>query len=145
VLAVVLLVFSFPLQWIGRAAELPQRRKQVPREWLLWPSKSATAFGFGLLIGAGWLTPLRFAAAYVLAAMLLLAPTITAAIVVGLSYGAARGLVLLATWISDRTTGTRPPWDAWASSTRLDHVVAIAMTLSLAAAVFAAVSGVNGL
>jgi hypothetical protein len=93
----------------GRVAPLPERRDQVPREWLTWVSRSRTGFAFGVLIGSGAVTYLKHAAAYAIVALAIIAPSPTAAVLVGTVYGAARGGSLVVTWLGDRFVGRRPP------------------------------------
>jgi hypothetical protein len=109
----------------GSATLLPSRQAQVPRRWLAWRSREATAIGFGLLIGSGALTPIRFASAYVLAGVVVLAPSPILAIAIGGAYGGARGSALLVTWLADRTLHRRIAWDALAADPRLNTAVAL--------------------
>jgi hypothetical protein len=132
VLVVVMSVIAVLLELAGSASLLPHRRTQVPRRWLHWRSHTATAVGFGLLIGSGVLTPIRFASAYVLAAVALLAPTPLLAAAVGCIYGASRGLALLITWIVDATARRRLPWDDLAANHYLRPAMALTATVSLA-------------
>lgn len=122
----------------GSATLLPQRRRQVPRRWLLWQQRSATAASFGLMIGAGVLTPIRFASAYVLAAVVLLAPSPPLAALVGAIYGASRGSALLVTWVAGAFAHRKLPWDRLAASQHLRVVVAF-----VAAACFGAVLAIG--
>jgi hypothetical protein len=100
--AVTIALVAIVLQWQGKLAPLPERRAQVPRHWLLWRRPALTAAAFGLMIGAGVLTHLRYASAYVLGALLLIAPSVAVASALGGLYGASRGLKLLETWLGDR-------------------------------------------
>lgn len=97
------------------SAVLPPRHRQVPRSWLDWRSQSATAFGWGLLIGCGFWTSLRFAVAYALAVALMVLP-VGSALLIGGVYGATRGVTLLVTWMCDRTHTSRVPWERLASN-----------------------------
>jgi hypothetical protein len=54
-------------------------------------------------------TYLKHATAYVLAAVVLLAPTLEAGVIVGALYGFGRGMSLGLTWIGDRFLGRRLP------------------------------------
>jgi hypothetical protein len=119
------------LQSRGCVAPLPERRAQVPRRWVFWRSRELSAAAFGLMIGSGALTRVQHAAAYVLAAAVLLAPSIALAAAAGALYGLGRGATLGATWIGDRFVGGRPPWSRLLTPTRRLHTV-----LALAAALF---------
>jgi len=93
-------------QLLGRSNVLPQRRRQVPRRWLGWPSRSLTAAAYGMLIGGGAFTYLGYATMYTLAlAALASAPMIAA--LVGAVYGTARGATLLLSWAL-RSFGVQP-------------------------------------
>jgi uncharacterized membrane protein YdbT with pleckstrin-like domain len=118
-----LLAVAFPIvgvaavcQLAGRVAPLPERHAQVPQRWLLWRRRSLTAVAFGLVIGAGALTYLWHATAWVLAVLVVAAPTWQSAAVVGAIYGAGRGLALAVTWTLDRCARRRPAWDAYGGS-----------------------------
>lgn len=100
------------------SALLPPRHRQVPRAWLGWNHRSATAAAWGLLIGAGFWTSLRYSALYVLAIALMFASIETGA-VVGAIYGAGRGAALLMTWTGDRLLGKRLDWEGIASNQSL--------------------------
>jgi hypothetical protein len=82
----------------GVVSPLPERRRQVPRRWLLWKWRWLTAVGYGFVLGNALFTHLRYAAVYSLALLIVLAPTIAAALVAGGLYGVARGGTLLWTW-----------------------------------------------
>ena len=130
VLAIVLLAAA--LQWSGKLSPLPERRVQVPRRWLLWRSRTLTAAAFGIVIGSGFLTHLKHASAYALAALVLIAPTLGTAAAIGAVYGLSRGASLTATWVADRWFGRRPPWPALGpSSTTLNHTLAMCALVSL--------------
>jgi hypothetical protein len=64
-----LVLMAVLLELSGRISPLPQRRKQIPRHWTLWRHSTATAAGFGSLLGLGFMTPLHHASAYVVAAV----------------------------------------------------------------------------
>jgi hypothetical protein len=124
------------LQWLGRLRPLPERSAQVPRGWLLWRSRTHAAAAFGLVIGSGALTHLKHAAAYVLAALVVLAPSVEAGVLVGALYGASRGMTLVVTWLSDSFLGRRVRWPRVATaSTQLNRMLAIAAVTSLGVAV----------
>lgn len=84
----------------GRVAPLPERRAQVPRRWSRWRSPLAFAGAYGAMVGAGALTFLNHAVAYVLAGALLVTPTVPVAALVGATYGFTRGLSLVISWVS---------------------------------------------
>jgi hypothetical protein len=126
VAAIVVSVIAVLCEVGGSANLLPQRTQQVPRGWILWPRREATAIGFGLILGAGVLTPIRFASAYVLGAVLILAPTPGLAAIVGGVYGAGRGAALVLTWVIDTVAGRRLSWDALAAEGHLRIAVASA-------------------
>jgi hypothetical protein len=98
VVAAATMVPVLVLQLTGRIDPLPQRHQQVPRRWLGWRRRSLTAAAFGLMLGAGALTHLRYAVMYVLAIATLAAPSPWMAACVGAVYGASRGAMLFYTW-----------------------------------------------
>lgn len=125
------------LQWKGRLRPLPERRAQVPRHWLLWPRRTLAAAAFGLMIGSGVLTHLKHAAAYALAALIVVAPSVEAGTLVGAAYGLSRGMVLATTWLGDRFVGRRPGWPGAGESSRaLNRALASAGLASFAVALF---------
>jgi hypothetical protein len=95
----------------GRVSPLPESRRQVPRRWIAWRRKSATAAAYGFVLGMGAFTHLQHAALYVLAVLVVLAPSVTTAALLGAAYGTTRGSVVLVTWIGDRR-GHRLRWSA---------------------------------
>jgi len=122
----------------GTIAPLPERRGQVPRTWLAWPSRTRTALAFGIMIGAGVATFLKHAVAYALLAIALVAPSPWAAVLVGTGYGLARGGTLLVTWLGDSYVGRRPP-EAPAEERHLPLNLVLAVIASLSFAVAASV------
>jgi hypothetical protein len=112
VVALAVVVLAIALQANGRVAPLPERRAQVPRQWLLWADRRKTALAFGLMIGAMVLTHLRHASAYVLGATVVLAPSVGAGAALGAAYGMFRGMPLIVTWACDRLGRLRPDFDA---------------------------------
>lgn len=90
------------LELRGRVRPLPERRRQVPRGWLIWRRRWLTAAAFGFMLGAGVFTHLRHATMYALGAMVFLAPSIQAAVVVGAAYGANRGATVMYAWLVRR-------------------------------------------
>jgi hypothetical protein len=120
------------LQWRGRMGRLPERRAQVPRNWLLWRHRTATAAAFGVVIGSGVLTHLKHASSYALAAVIAVAPTVEAGAIVGGLYGLSRGLTLVLTWMGDRFVARRPRWPRpGPASSRLNGMLATAALMSL--------------
>jgi hypothetical protein len=107
VLASGVAVVATGCEWRGSVRPLPDRRRQVPRRWLMWKHKTLTAAAFGLMIGSGVLTHLKHAAAYVLAAIIVMAPAVYLGVLIGAVYGASRGATLVAIWVSDRVLGRR--------------------------------------
>lgn len=99
------------LEYAGHMRILPERRRQVPRRWLRWRSRSTTAGAFGLMIGAGVFTRLEHAVAYGVAAIAMIALPLEAAAVVGAVYGGARGSSLAVTWLTDIYWGRRLDWE----------------------------------
>jgi hypothetical protein len=124
------------LQWTGRVAPLPERHVQVPRYWLQWRRRSTTAAAFGVMLGAGFLTRLKYATAYTLAAILLLAPTVGTGAAIGATYGAGRGMALGCTWFFDSYLGYRLPWER---AMHAHRAVARALAFVGAAALTAAI------
>jgi hypothetical protein len=111
VVAVGLVSASVLLEAAGRVRPLPQSPHQVPRRWVMWPQPAKTALAFGAIIGAGALTRLEHAVAWSVAALVLLAPSLPAAALVGALYGAARGGALFVTWVGDCLLGRRIGWE----------------------------------
>lgn len=103
-LAVAAMVAGLIAEGRGSVAPLPESHRQVPRQWLAWRARWATAAAFGVMLGMCVWTLLHHAAIYVLAGcVLLLSPAAGAAI--GIAYGLTRGGALLATWLA---IGVRP-------------------------------------
>jgi hypothetical protein len=120
----------------GTVAPLPQRRRQVPQRWLSWQRASATAAAYGFVLGMGVWTLLHHAAAYVVAACLLLAGPL-AALAAGVLYGLVRGAVLVASWAAighpaahERFTHLRMP--SVVAALPLVSTLSIAATAALA-------------
>lgn len=88
-------LFASILQWRGKLRPLLERQAQVPRRWLLWRSPVLTAGAFGFVLGAGVFTYLHHAAAYVLGAALIVAPSPSAGAALGAVYGSTWGFVLV--------------------------------------------------
>lgn len=128
-----LAAFAIGLELHGRISPLPEHRAQVPRRWTTWRRRWTTAAAFGFVLGTGAFTLLHHATIYVLAALIVLAPTPAAALGAAAVYGSTRGLLLLATWLrrGKAIIGIPPPERSF---TR-DGLAAIA-TLSLCAALF---------
>lgn len=77
------------LEILGQVHPLPERRRQVPRIWLSWRHPTLWAIGYGLELGAGVFTYIYHAIAYVVAAMIILAPTPRTGLALGFVYGLA--------------------------------------------------------
>lgn len=137
-----LAVFAVGLQWHGRLHPLLERRKQVPRWWLLWRHRPLTAIGFGLMIGSGFLTHVKHATAYVLLATLLAAPSIATSALIGATYGFCRGATLIGTWLRDRRSTERPAWPVSAPASRsLNRALAVTGAASFASVLALLVTG----
>jgi|SRR3954447_263453 hypothetical protein len=93
-----LIAAAIALERKGRVRPLPQRHAQVPRAWTLWPSRVRLGLAFGFLLGAGVFTYLHHATAYVLGALIVLSPNLTAGVVIGCAYGATRAFLLGVAW-----------------------------------------------
>ena len=130
-------IFAMALELRLRVRPLPERARQVPRRWLDWQSRELTALAFGAMIGAGFLTRLEHASAYVLAALAVLAPTPLTALAIGACYGLIRGMTLATTWLADRLMATRPRWEQLTSRRR---EVALLLGTASAAALIASVT-----
>jgi hypothetical protein len=104
-IAVAVVAVALVCQLRGRVRPLPERSSQVPRRWLLWRRPALTAAAFGLIIGSGALTRLKHASAYALAAVVVIAPSVPLAVVVGAIYGLSRGMALSFAWLRDRGFG----------------------------------------
>jgi hypothetical protein len=119
----------------GQVAPLPQRRRRVPRKWLLWNKPVLTAAAFGAVIGAGVFTYLGHATMYALGAVVALSPSIGTAAFVGAVYGVARGATLLSTWIVDRYRGRSIPWTSlFAARKRVSRGLAMSAFVTFALA-----------
>jgi hypothetical protein len=79
-------VLSFPL---------PQRQRQVPREWWYTMGTRRASFLWGVALGAGFLTFVQYPVYYVLLALALVSPPATGGLLLAAS-GVAQGLVLIA-------------------------------------------------
>jgi hypothetical protein len=82
------------LELTGRMGFLPQRSKQVPREWLV-RAPSWYSFAFGLSLGSAVITHLYHAVAYGILAALLASGHPALGLWVGIAFGIARGIVPL--------------------------------------------------
>jgi hypothetical protein len=127
-------------EWRGTVHPLPERRAQVPRRWVRWRRPTATAAAFGLMIGCGALTHLKHAAAYGLAAMILVAPSVGAGVLVGAVYGLSRGMTLMVVWIRDRFVPRRPlrarsDRAAWALNKALAMTALVSCAVAIAGAI----------
>lgn len=117
------------LQWFGRMGLLPQRRRQVPRRWLLSPHRSFTAFRFGVLLGAGVVTYLQFPVLYVLGIAAALTFDPVAGAVIGAAYGGSRSASVFAAWSSQLRRSRKPSFQ-WL----FDHRTVVNRVLALAGA-----------
>jgi hypothetical protein len=89
--AALLCFTAVAFQLTGQLGPLPERRRQVPDRWLqLAPSRYAV--GFGAMLGFGALTHLTHAVVYCVLAVLVAQGDPALAVIVGVTYGLARGL-----------------------------------------------------
>lgn len=130
-----LLMVSIGLQAVSRVSPLPERRRQVPRDWLRWASRTRTAFCFGLVIGYGALTRLHAAIWYVMAIAIILSPSLWVGVLIGATYGMARGACLLLTWIVDVIVGLRIDWQRIDGSALIVRAVLCAVAAVLSAVI----------
>ena len=93
--AAVVALFATALQVTGRVSPLPQRHQQVPRRFVKWPSRSASAAMWGFMLGSAVFTYLHYAAAYVIAACILASGDAHFGLAVGVLYGLIRGVHLV--------------------------------------------------
>lgn len=120
----------------GRVSPLPERRAQVPRNWVRWSRPSLVALAFGVLIGTGAATYIKHAVAYVLAAIAILAPSLGVAILIGAFYGLSKGALVTATWTSDRLHKARPPMPTLGINRLLGRTLVMVGAFSFAASVY---------
>ena len=80
---------------LGRMMFLPERRAQVPRDWLGY-SPLRFASGFGLMLGFGVVTYLRHPAFYAVLAAVVANGEATVALATGIVFGVTRGLAVIA-------------------------------------------------
>lgn len=85
---------------VGRLTPFPERRAQVPKRWLNWPHPTWWASAYGFVLGMGVLTYIHHAVGYVLLVLLLLAPNVTTAAMIGLVYGLAWASVAIVASVS---------------------------------------------
>ncbi len=93
------------LEALGSLAFLPQRRGQVPREWLVLGNLPAAGL-FGLALGFGATTWLRHAAAYAGVVGILASGSFSLALAAGLTFGGVRGVQPLAFRVLAATEST---------------------------------------
>jgi hypothetical protein len=74
---------------------LPDRPRQVDQRWLTSFRRWVYAAGFGAQLGLGLATYVMTAATYLVAVLAILTGSPAAAVLVGVTYGAARGMTLL--------------------------------------------------
>jgi hypothetical protein len=113
--AALLCFTAVALQITGRLGPLPERRRQVPDGWLqLAPSRYAV--GFGAMLGFGALTHLTHAVVYCVLAVLVVQGDPALAVVVGGTYGLARGLGPLLARALVRTPASAARYEAYIAS-----------------------------
>jgi hypothetical protein len=118
------------LELAGRVDPLPERRKQVPRRWLLWKRSFATAAAFGIVIGSGWMTHLRHPTWYALPLLIALRPSPLVGASLGLAYGATRGLAVLVTYSARAWFDVSVPWEGLFRRVRIVRISLAAAALS---------------
>ncbi|MBA3736531.1 MAG: hypothetical protein H0W90_15285 [Actinobacteria bacterium] len=98
-------LYAVRMQLLGETLRLLERRRQVPRRWLLWRHRTLIAAAYGLMVGAGVLTKVRHAAFYVTLCFFAVAPSVAAAAILGALYGVSRGGMLLLNWAYQQQLG----------------------------------------
>jgi hypothetical protein len=88
-----LIGFASDARLFGRS--LPDHPRQVNERWLRTYRRWLYASGFGAQIGFGFATYIMTAAVYVVAGLAVLTASPLAALLIGLSFGAVRGLSIL--------------------------------------------------
>lgn len=126
------------LQWRGRVGPLPERKRQVPREWVNWKFDWMMGIAFGVLLGMAWWTYLGVASIYVVGASAFLSRSPVVGALIGLLYGIGRGLPLALTplirrWRNHRqetqTAAPAPAWTATMLSSHASRVLRVASAL----------------
>lgn len=100
------------LQLAGSMGFLPQRRRQVPREWMRG-SRLVWTVAFGLTLGVGVVTWLRHAAAYAIPVLLFVLADPALALFCGALFGFARGLSPLWSRLIARTEPAALRLERW--------------------------------
>lgn len=126
----VLAVIGICVELTGRVRPLPESHAQVPRRWTTWRRPWMTAAAFGFVLGMGVFTLLHHATVYVLAALIMLAPSFPTALAIAAVYGATRGLLLFLTWLRKG----RALIDFLPASNRVTVALAAIATLTLSGA-----------
>jgi hypothetical protein len=134
---IVVLCLAIRAEFAGTVRPFPQRARQVPRRWLTWQRTWATAAAFGLMLGAGAFTLLHHATTYVLAALILVAPTVATGVALGAAYGGVRGLMLIVSWSSRHDVMSMTHGPRVLHGPRLRALLALAALVSTAAAMLA--------
>ena len=110
--AALLIFIAICLQLLGRMGFFPQRHAQVPQEWLergpRWFSVT-----FGLMLGFGGLTWLYHAISYAVLAAVFVRGEPILALLVGLAFGAVRGLGPLANRVAFRTVESAAAFEGY--------------------------------
>lgn len=133
--AIAIATAAIALEWRGTVAPLPERRQQVPRQWLLWRRREATALVFGLIIGAGAFTYLKHASAYVVAVLCTIAPSPAAAVAIGALYGLLRAASVIVMWRADRAAARRPYLPGGQTTPAIHRILAVVAALAFISAV----------
>lgn len=93
VLAAALVAVASDTAVFGRS--LPDHPRQVDERWLVKYRRWIYAGGYGVQIGAGFATYIMTAAVYLTAALAILTGSAPAALLLGATFGAVRGLTIL--------------------------------------------------
>jgi hypothetical protein len=93
VAAAALIAFVSDTRVFGRS--LPDHPRQVDERWLVRYRRWIYASGYGVQIGTGFATYIMTAAVYLTAALAVLTGSWRAALLIGVTFGAARGLTIL--------------------------------------------------
>jgi MFS family permease len=78
-----------------RGLRVPTHRRQVPERWLYTYRGWVYGLGFGVQLGAAFVTIMNSSLVYIMAAAAVLSGTLRDALVIGLAFGSARALALL--------------------------------------------------
>lgn len=116
-----------------RGSALPSVHRQVNDEWLHRYRGWVYGLGFGFQLGLGFVTIVTTATVYATAALALLRGSAAAGLVIGVTFGAARGAVILT------TARVRTPAELRRAQRDLDARAGFAARMTDAVAIAAAV------